>query len=56
MSRNNSPNSIPVHRLTGSSFLVCPIEEADDETFDGLHRHDFYELIWFTGIERNETG
>jgi AraC-like DNA-binding protein len=48
-------NNIPVHRLTHSSFFLAPIEDTDDETFDGLHRHDFFELIWFTHSKPSDT-
>jgi len=47
--------AIPIHRLTSSPFLVFTIESTDDETFDGLHRHDFYELIWFTKTDPKEN-
>lgn len=41
-------NNIPVHRLTTSPLLISPIQGTCVETFDGLHRHDFVEVIWFT--------
>lgn len=50
-----SKNNIPVHRLSHSSFLFLPIEGTDDETFEGLHRHDFVELIWFTHAKSTDT-
>jgi AraC-like DNA-binding protein len=55
MSESRKPNSIPLHHLTSSPFLVFTIESTNDETFDGLHRHDFFELIWFTKTDSNET-
>lgn len=48
-------HNIPVHRLTHSSFFFAPVESSDDETFDGLHRHDFFELIWFTHAKPSDT-
>ncbi len=55
MTGNKRQESIPVHHLTSSSFLVFTIENTNDETFDGLHRHDFFELIWFTKSDINES-
>ncbi|WP_256006852.1 helix-turn-helix domain-containing protein [Pedobacter deserti] len=46
--------SIPVHQLTKSSFLIFSIDGTSDETFDGLHRHDFFEVIWFTDVEQDQ--
>ncbi|PRY08980.1 AraC-like DNA-binding protein [Pontibacter ummariensis] len=55
MTGNKRQESIPVHHLTSSSFLVFTIENTNDETFNGLHRHDFFELIWFTKSDTNES-
>ena len=54
MNVNRKQSGIPVHHLTNYPFLVFTVESTNDETFDGLHRHDFYELIWFTKIDPNE--
>ena len=48
-------NSIPTHYLSRSSFCFLTIEDADDNTFDGLHRHAFFELIWFTKTGNNSV-
>lgn len=41
-------NNIPIHTLTTSPLLVFPVQGTCDDSFDGLHRHDFVEVIWFT--------
>lgn len=48
-------NSITTHQLTTSSFFLEAIENADEETFDGIHRHDFFELIWFTKAVKSSS-
>jgi AraC family transcriptional activator of pobA len=40
----------PLHQLGGAFFSMTTIEDADEYFFDGMHRHDFYELLWFTDI------
>ncbi len=54
MTGNRRQESIPIHHLTNSPFLAFTIENTNDETFDGLHRHDFFELIWFTKTDIDE--
>lgn len=39
---------IPTHDLANDFFLLNYIELADPVLFVGHHRHDFYELLWFT--------
>lgn len=48
-------DNIPVHHLAHSAFWTTAVEEAHDDTFDGLHRHDFVELIWFTRADPTEA-
>ncbi|MFD2515939.1 hypothetical protein ACFSRY_18855 [Pontibacter locisalis] len=55
ISENRKQDSIPLHHLTSSPFLAFTTESTDDETFDGLHRHDFYEIIWFAKTVPNES-
>lgn len=45
-------SNIDTHRLGEGDFLVMTrIEKADPKYFQDSHRHDFYELIWFTEVE-----
>ncbi|QRR04140.1 helix-turn-helix domain-containing protein [Dyadobacter sandarakinus] len=40
----------PLHDLGEAFFAMTTIEDADGYFFKGLHRHDFYELLWFTDV------
>ena len=45
------PPDIPIHYLDPDEYLsVERIEKADPEIFAGYHRHDFYEILWFTNL------
>lgn len=40
----------PLHDLGDAFFAMATIEDGDEYFFNGIHRHDFYELLWFTDI------
>ena len=47
-------NFIPTHYLEPEEFfLLTRIETANPSSFEGLHRHHFYEILWFTDVEEN---
>lgn len=46
---------IPVHTLPDDKvFMMDRIEGSDESRYLHVHRHGFYELLWFTNIRRNE--
>lgn len=45
----------PLHDLDGDFFAMTTIEDADEYFFKGQHRHDFYELLWFTDVEPGQA-
>lgn len=49
-----SESIIPVHQLSESAFLVFEINQTMNATFEELHRHDFFELIWFTRVKGDQ--
>ncbi|WP_316741139.1 AraC family transcriptional regulator [Pedobacter antarcticus] len=62
MNENNSENrmkskerlqkDISIHKLREDDFFsMTTLEEADPQYFQQSHRHDFYEIIWFTEVE-----
>lgn len=43
---------ITIHKLHEDDFFsMTTLEEADPKYFQQSHRHDFYELLWFTEVE-----
>jgi len=45
----------PLHDLGDAFFAMATIEDGDAHFFNGIHRHDFYELLWFTDIEPGQV-
>ncbi|MCF0074355.1 helix-turn-helix domain-containing protein [Dyadobacter sp. CY261] len=45
----------PLHDLGESFFAMTTIENGDEHFFNGVHRHDFYEVLWFTEIKPDQT-
>lgn len=48
---------IPLHTLDSPiDFLdIIPIEECVEYIFKDVHRHDFYEILWFTHISEPDS-
>lgn len=47
---------IPIHQLEGQDILTIEkIEECDPINFDGVHRHNFYEILSFTNVKKGDT-
>lgn len=42
--------AFPLHDLGEAFFAITRIENGDAYFFDGIHRHDFYEVLWFTEV------
>ncbi|WP_426294845.1 helix-turn-helix domain-containing protein [Dyadobacter endophyticus] len=40
----------PLHDMGDAFFAMATIEEGDEHFFNGIHRHDFYEMLWFTDV------
>lgn len=47
---NRVRESYPLHDLGDMFFEMTTIEDANEYYFKDAHRHDFYELLWFTGV------
>jgi AraC family transcriptional activator of pobA len=45
----------PMHSLGDDFFAMGKIEESDDYYFNGIHRHDFYEFLWFTDVKPKQS-
>jgi AraC family transcriptional activator of pobA len=45
----------PLHSLGDDFFAMSRIEESDDHYFNGIHRHDFYEFLWFTDVKPKQS-
>ena len=47
---------IPLHKLElNEFFLLERIEHADIDGFIKVHRHNFYEILWFTDAEEESS-
>ncbi|PRD54665.1 helix-turn-helix domain-containing protein [Sphingobacterium gobiense] len=47
---------IPLHKLEPEEFFLFErIELADISSFRDFHRHNFYEILWFTEVEENAS-
>lgn len=44
---NSSEKNIPVHNLVSEEFQVSTLEAGHPEKFEDVHRHSFFEIIWF---------
>jgi AraC family transcriptional regulator, transcriptional activator of pobA len=45
----------PLHELGDAFFAMATIENADEHFFNGVHRHDFYEVLWFTSVQPQQA-
>ncbi|WP_419870466.1 AraC family transcriptional regulator [Chryseobacterium sp. CT-SW4] len=41
---------IPLHQLTSEKFQYATLDNGHPENFDDVHRHNFYEIIWFEQV------
>lgn len=44
---------IPVHHLTSEKFQMSTLRMAGPENFHDVHRHNFFEIIWFREVYEN---
>ena len=44
---------IPVHHLTSEEFQMSTLSAAGPENFHDVHRHNFFEIIWFREVYEN---
>lgn len=52
---NKIDSSIPVHKFEqGKVLFIERMELCDDMTFEGIHRHDFYEILCFTEVAEDD--
>ncbi|MCP1297559.1 AraC family transcriptional regulator [Chryseobacterium sp. S0630] len=47
---NSSEKNIPVHNLVSEEFQVNTLENGHPENFEDIHRHNFFEIIWFKEV------
>lgn len=50
---NPSEKNIPVHHLTSEQFQLSTLETGHPENFNDVHRHNFFEIIWFSLVTEN---
>jgi len=47
--------NFPLHNMGEEFFDMTRIEEGDPYFFNGIHRHDFYEVLWFTEVNTKQA-
>lgn len=50
---NLSEKNIPVHHLTSEPFQLMTLDTGHPENFNDVHRHNFFEIIWFLQVNEN---
>ncbi|PQA94637.1 hypothetical protein B0A69_09255 [Chryseobacterium shigense] len=50
---NSSEKNIPVHHLTSEQFQLMTLDTGHPENFNDVHRHNFFEIIWFSHVKEN---
>jgi AraC family transcriptional activator of pobA len=53
--RDMQSQDYPLHDLGDAFFEITALEDADEYFFKGVHRHDFYELLWFTDVKPGQV-
>lgn len=48
-------SDFPLHEIGSDFFAMSKIEESNDHYFNGIHRHDFYEFLWFTNVKPRQV-
>lgn len=48
-------SDFPMHNMGEDFFVLTKIEDADPHYFNGIHRHDFYEVLWFTNVKPKQV-
>lgn len=52
---NPSEKNIPVHHLTSEQFQLMTLDSGHPENFNDVHRHNFFEIIWFRQVKGNSS-
>jgi AraC family transcriptional activator of pobA len=52
---NLSEKNIPIHHLTSEEFQLSTLETGHPENFNDVHRHNFFEVIWFSQVKENSS-
>jgi len=47
--------NIPTHHLTTEQFQLMTLETGHPENFNDIHRHNFFEIIWFQKVKENSS-
>ncbi|KMQ66546.1 hypothetical protein ACM46_03180 [Chryseobacterium angstadtii] len=50
---NVPEKQIPIHHLTSENFQFTTLETGHPEKFNDIHRHNFFEIIWFIRVHEN---
>ncbi|MGG5209279.1 helix-turn-helix domain-containing protein [Chryseobacterium sp. MIQD13] len=45
--------NIPTHHLTSEQFQLTTLETGHPENFNDVHRHNFFEIIWFSHVKED---
>ncbi|SEJ01564.1 AraC-type DNA-binding protein [Dyadobacter koreensis] len=48
-------NEFPLHDMGEDFFAMTTIEGGEDHFFNGIHRHDFYEVLWFSNVKSEQA-
>ncbi|MGV3603650.1 MAG: helix-turn-helix domain-containing protein [Dyadobacter fermentans] len=48
-------SEFPLHDMGDAFFAMATIEGGDEHFFNGVHRHDFYEVLWFTDVKQEQA-
>jgi len=49
-------NDISTHHLDNLDFcIITRIENADPKYFVDVHRHNFFEILWFTKVAKHSS-
>lgn len=49
----NQEKHIPIHNLTYQEFQLTTLEGGHPENFNDIHRHNFFEILWFNQVQEN---
>ncbi|MBL1221678.1 helix-turn-helix domain-containing protein [Chryseobacterium sp. L7] len=52
---NSTEKNIPVHHLTSEQFQLMTLDSGHPENFNDVHRHNFFEIIWFNKVPENSS-
>jgi AraC-like DNA-binding protein len=52
---NSSEKDIPIHHLTSEQFQLMTLDTGHPENFNDVHRHNFFEIIWFRHVKENSS-